>query len=78
MQYSGGEIITVMKSIRTVSVATIQAVSGKCRNVEGNFHKQNVAVFNDLAHHARRSGVAVAIFLIVFSEFIRNYWDCPR
>jgi len=49
------------------------------RNVEGNFHKHSVAVFQHFgaacpANGCGRCNLAVCFF----SEFIHQYWKCPN
>ena len=49
------------------------------RNVEGNFHKQSIAVFQRYGASCPSAGCGRCEFAnCFFSEFIRNYWDCPH
>ena len=48
------------------------------RNVKGNFHKQSVPVFQYSGSTCSSVGCGRCDFPdCFFSEFIRNYWDCP-
>jgi len=49
------------------------------RNVKGNFHKQSVAVVQPYGALCVSVGCGRSEFPdSFFSEFIRNYWDCPQ
>jgi len=49
------------------------------RNAEGSFHKQSVAVFQRFGASCPSVGCGRCDLAdCFFSEFIRNYWDCPK
>lgn len=49
------------------------------RNVDGNFHKQSIAVFQRYGVSCPSFGCGSCVIPdCFFSEFIRKYWDCPK
>ena len=49
------------------------------RNINGNFHKQSVAVFHRYGASCPSAGCGRCERPdCFFSEFIRDYWDCPH
>jgi hypothetical protein len=56
----------------------VGAIWENYRNVKGNFHKQSAAISQRYGALCPSVGCSHrAIPDSYFSEFIRNYWDCP-
>jgi hypothetical protein len=57
----------------------IRRIWGNYQIVQGNFHKQSIAVFQHYKTPCPSVGCGRCDFPDCFySEFIRNYWNCPK
>ena len=71
-------ILLIVFSVNLSGITGIVRKVIKNQN-EGSFHKQSVAVFQRFGASCPSVGCGRCDLAdCFFSEFIRNYWDCPK